>query len=302
MKDAPLRHAVEYAAYRGLRGALRLLPHAGARGLGRGVGALAFLLDRRHRRVVADNLALAFPERSEGERRRLARSCFRHFGAALCDTVSAERFDLVEMCRRVEVEGWENVETARAAAAPRGVFAMTAHLGMWELAAHVFGTYGGTLHVIGRPLDNPRLDRHLAEYRGRFGNRLLAKRGAARGMIRALEAGENVALLIDQRVQAHEGIEVPFFGHPALTSPVLAKMSIRFGVPVVPAYCRPRPGGRYQVVFKPAIHPPEPAPGASEEETAEAVSLLTAHYLAEMEGEIRRRPEQWLWMHRRWRR
>jgi KDO2-lipid IV(A) lauroyltransferase len=301
VKDAPVRHAFEYAGYRALRGALHLLPHAAARRLGRAVGALGWHLDRRHHHVVLSNLGLAYPELAASERRRLARDCFRHFGAALCDTVSAERFDLVEMCRRVTVEGWENVQAARAASAPRGVFAMTAHLGLWEMAAWVFGTYGGTLHVVGRPLDNPYLDRHLTEHRRRFGNHLLGKRRAARGMIRALEAGENVALLIDQRVQAHEGVEVPFYGRPAVTSPVLAKMSIRLGVPVVPAYCLPAPEGRYRVWFKPPIAPPEAA-GGGEEERDEAVRRLTARYMAEMEGEIRRRPELWLWMHRRWRR
>jgi KDO2-lipid IV(A) lauroyltransferase len=271
------------------------------------LGAAAFRLDRRHRTAALENLALALPELGDGERRRLARRCFHHFGAAFCDTVSAQRFDLVEMCRRVTVEGWENVLEARRRAAPRGVFAMTAHLGLWEMAALVFGTYGGPLHVVGRPLDNPHLDRELVEHRRRFGNQLLAKRRSIRGMLRAIEAGENVAILIDQRVQPHEGIEVPFFGHPAVTTPVLAKLSLRLGVPVVPAYCLPLPGGRYRVIFKPGIEPPQPVPGGAtadggEGEEDEAVRQLTARYLAEMEGEIRRHPHQWLWMHRRWQR
>ena len=302
MKDAPLLHAVEAAAYHWLRGALRLLPHAAARRLGRALGEVGYRLDRRHRRVALGNLALAYPELAASARRRLARRCFRHLGAAVCDTVSAQRFDLVEMCRRVHLEGWEHVEAARAAAAPRGIFAMTAHLGLWEMGAQVFGTYGGTLHVVGRSLDNPHLDRHLAEHRRRFGNRLLAKRGAARGIIRAIDGGENVALLIDQRVQPHEGIEVPFFGRPARTSPVLAKMSLRLGVPVVPAYCLPLPAGRYRTVFRPPIEPPVPAPQAGDDERDAAVLALTARYMAEIEGEIRRNPEQWLWLHRRWRR
>jgi len=94
---------------------------------------------------------------------------------------------------------------------------------------------------------------------------------------------------------------VPFFGHPALTSPVLAKMSIRLGVPVVPSYCLPAPEGRYRVWFKPPISPPQDA-GKDDEERDEAVRRLTARYMAEMEEEIRRSPELWLWMHRRWRR
>lgn len=295
MKDAPLRHLGEHAVYRVVRGALHLLPHAAARRLGVGLGELAHLLDRRHRRVALDNVAMALPELSPTARRRLVRSCFHHFGCALTDTISAQRFDLVEMCRRVTVEGWENVDAARRRAAPRGIFAMTAHLGLWEMAAHVFGTYGAPLHVVGRPLDNPHLDRELQRHRRRFGNELLPKRGSIRGMIRALQAGENVAILIDQRVMSHEGIEVPFFGRPAVTTPVLARLSLRLGVPVVPAYAFPEPRGRYRVIFKPAILPPQ-----AEDDREQAVHDLTATYLAEMETEIRRHPHLWLWLHRRW--
>lgn len=302
MKDAPVRHAIEYGLYRAVKGMVRVVPHAWARRLGQGLGEVVWHLDRRHRKVAQDNLALALPELEAAQRRRLARRCFHHFGAAFGDTLSARRFDLVEMCRRVTLEGWEHVGEARRRAAPRGVFIMTAHMGLWEMAAHVFGTYAGPLHVVGRPLDNPHLDRELVEHRRRFGNRLLPKRGAARGMLRAIADGETVALLIDQRVQPREGIEVPFFGHPAHTTPVLARLSLRFGVPVIPLYALPAPGGRYRIVFKPGIEPPVLPEGASDGDREAAVRHLTVRYMEEMEQEIRRHPHLWLWMHRRWRR
>ena len=301
MKDAPRRHAVEYAAYRAVKGVLHAAPHAWVRRFGAVLGEAAWHLDRRHRRVTLANLELALPELAADARRRIARDCFRHFGAALCDTVSAMRFDLVEMCRRVTLDGWEHVLEAKRAAAPRGLFAMTAHLGLWEMSALAFGTYAGPLHVVGRPLDNPHLDRELVAHRRKFGNRLLSKRGAARGMIRGIQKGESVGLLIDQRVQHHEGIEVPFFGRPAWTTPVLARMSLRLGVPVVPIYALPAPGGRYRVLAKPAYAPPELPRDAADAERDAAVRTLTSRYLADMEQEIRRHPEQWLWLHRRWR-
>lgn len=260
------------------------------------LGELGWRLDRRHRRVALDNLAAALPEIAPAERRRVARACFHHFGSALTDTLSATRFDLVEMCRRTTIEGWENVQAAQAAAAPRGFFVATAHLGLWEMAAHVLGVYAGPAAVVGRPLDNPWLDRELARVRARFGNRLLSKRGAVRGMLRAIESGEAVALLIDQRVQPREGIEVPFFGLPAWTTPVLARLSLRLQVPVMPGFGFPEPGGRYRVVARPPIFPP------AVPDTDEAVAELTARYTAAMEAEIRRLPEQWLWLHRRWKR
>lgn len=298
MKHAPIRHRLEAAAVRSLRAGLGLLPHAAARSLGRGLGALAWHLDRRHRRVAVDNLALALPELTAAERLRIARGCFRHFGGALFDTLSAHRFDLVELCRRTTHEDWMPLIAARQAAAPRGVFVMTAHLGMWEHAAHALGGWSGPVHVVGRPLDNPWLDRDLTELRSRFGNRLLTKRGAVRRMIRAIDAGETVALLIDQRVQPQEGIELPFFGRPAWSTPFLASLSLRLGVPVVPGFGFPEPGGRYRVRLREPIHPP---PGRADDDE-EAVRELTARYLAAMEAEIRLQPEQWLWMHRRWRR
>jgi KDO2-lipid IV(A) lauroyltransferase len=298
MKQAPVRHRVEAAAVRGVRAILSALPHAAARRLGSHLGSLGWLLDRRHRQVAEENLALALPELTAAERRRIARDSFRHLGEALFDTLSAYRFDLVELCRRTTLDGWDHLLAARRAAAPRGIFVITAHFGPWEQGPLALGSWGGPLHVVGRPLDNPWLDRDLRELRSRFGNHLLSKRGAARGMLRAIERGDNVGLVIDQRVQPHEGIELPFFGQPAWTTPVVAHLSIRLGVPVLPAFVRPRPGGRYHMEIREPIAPPEVGRGVDDD----AVAALTRRYLEIYEAEIRRQPELWLWMHRRWRR
>src|SRR3954467_8532678 len=110
MKDRPVRHRLEYGLYLAIKGLLRSLPHERARALGRTLGSLGHTLDRRHREVALRNLELALPEIGPDERRRLVRDCFRHFGAALCDTISSTRFDPVETCRRFTLEGWENVD------------------------------------------------------------------------------------------------------------------------------------------------------------------------------------------------
>lgn len=292
MKDAPFRHRLEHGLYRGAKGLIRTLPHPAARSLGRVLGDLFWTAAGSRRRIAVDNLRHAFPEGDETACRRLARASFRHLGLAACDAISASRFDLVELCRRLTYEGWEHLEAARAR--PGGFFGLTAHLGCWEIAAHVTGAYFGPLHAVGRPLDNPYLDRELAGLRARFGNLLIPKRGAARRILRALEQGEMVGLLIDQRVKPHEGIRVPFFGRPAVTTPLLAQLSLRTGAPVVPIFCFPEPGGRYRYAVRPALEPP---PGAGGEE---AIAALTRRYLEVMEEEIRHRPEQWMWMHDRW--
>jgi KDO2-lipid IV(A) lauroyltransferase len=291
MKDAPLQHRFEFALFRAFRGLVRSLPHEAARPLGRRLGDLAWVAVGRRRRVAVSNLALALPELAAAEHRRLARASIRQLGAALCDTLSMTRFDLAALCRRLEPEGWEHMEEA---AAQGGFIGLTAHFGHWEVAAYLVGAYWGPLHVVGRPLDNPHLDRELAALRARFGNVLLEKRKSMRGILRALGGGEPVGLLIDQRVRPDEGIRLPFFGRPAVTTPLLARVSLRTGAPVVPIFCYPRPGGRYRLVGRPAILPEGVGEGQ------EAVATLTRRYLAVMEEEIRRAPEQWMWVHNRW--
>jgi len=301
MKDAPARHLVEYAAYLAVKGVVRTLPHTAARAAGRRLGSLAWRLLRRHRRIAEDNLAHALPELDGDERRRIARGAFEHFGMAMTDSVSAGRFDLEELCRRLELVGWENLQQAEAHSAEQaggGLLALTAHLGLWEMAAYPTGIYGGPLHAVGRPLDNPWLDRELVRSRKRFGNELIPKHGAVRRMLKALAQGHRVGLLIDQRARAGEGIWVPFFGRPAFTTPVLARLSLRTGTPVVPIYGFARPGGRYRVEVAPAIHPE--AVTADGFEGDAAVAELTRRYMVNAEQMIRRHPDQWLWMHERW--
>lgn len=293
MKNAPVRHRIEYALYRSIKGFLRALPHTGARSFGRGIGLLAWVLDGRHRRVAEGNMALALPEIGPAERRRLVRACFQHFGSALCDVISSTRFDPVEICRHFTLEGWHHLEEADRRG--RGVFILSAHVGFWELVPPVVALYRGPMGIVVRPADNPWLDVELRALRERFGNEVFPKRGAARKMLEKLRSGGRVGILIDQRVQPKEGIEVPFFGHPALTSPVLARLSLRTGAAVVPVAAYPEPGGRYRLVARPAILPPE---GASDDEPT--VAALTRRYLEVAEEDIREHPSMWLWMHRRW--
>ena len=293
MKHAPLRHRLEYGGYLAVRRLLRSLPHAAARRLGVALGAAAHALDPRHRRVVETNLAHAFPGLSEPERRALTRACFRHFGAAVCDALSAQRLGQVELCRRLTLQGWEHLVAAEERG--RGVLVMGAHLGTWELIPALVALYRGPMHVVGRPADNPWIDREIVRLRERFGGIALDKRGSVRPMLKALAQGGRVALLIDQRVNPREGIAVPFFGRPAVTSPLLARLSLRHGAPVVPVLGRLEPAGRYHVTFYPPIEATE-----SRAEGEDAVRSLTARYLAFVEARIRERPAEWLWMHERW--
>jgi KDO2-lipid IV(A) lauroyltransferase len=258
MKEAPLRHGVEYALYLALKGCVRALPHAATRSFGAAVGWLGHRVDRRHREIARRNVSHAFPELAPSARRRLVAACFRHFGGALCDFISAARFDAVETCRRFSYEGWEHLDAAERLG--RGVFLLGAHHGYWEISGRPIGLYKGVIHTVARPADNPRLERELARLRARNGYSVIHKRGAARRMLQALRDGERIGILPDQRVRANEGIMVPFFGRPASTTPVLARLSLRSGAPVVPVFAYPRPRGRYHLAIRAPILPADVIP------------------------------------------
>lgn len=295
-------HRVEYGLFALVSGLLRLLPHRGARAVGRALGRLLFTLDRRHRRIATRNLALALPELSAEERHQIARRAFEHVGLATADAVSAGRFDAVELCERLTIVGWHHIQEAeaqRAARGARGTLITTPHFGLWEIAAYAMGLYGGPFNVVGRPLDNPLLDRHLTSSRERFGNRQIPKHGAVRPALKALHAGERVGILVDQRQKPGQGIPVPFFGHDASTTPILARLSLKTGAPVVNIFCVPVEGGRYRLEIAPAIWPTDVTDSGVDGD--EAVDELSRRYVEVQEERIRRQPELWLWLHDRWR-
>ncbi len=292
MKGAPLRHALEYAAAAPFVALLATLPHAAARSLGRALGALAAASDRRRRRIARENLAAALPELAARERERVIGACFRHFGAAFCDALSARRLTAPEICARVTWRGFEHLRTAEAAG--RGVIVLAAHFGNWEIVPAALAATHGPMAAVGRPVDNPHIDRWVQQMRGRFGNRSLAKRGAVREMFRVLAAGGRLGLLIDQRVRAEEAIDVPFFGRPALTSPIVARLALKTGAPVLPVAGYHEPRGRYRIELEPPLWPE----GRDDDATT---FEFTRRCLAGSEATIRRHPEQWLWLHRRWR-
>lgn len=289
MKDAPLLHAAELAAWQAMALPVGALRPGGARAVGRRLGDLLYLVLGERRRIAYRNLELAMPELSAEARRRTARESFRTLGAASCDLIASRRLDPVAFCRRLTLEHWHRLADAEERG--RGLIVISAHFGFWEVAALSIGLYRGTFHIVGRPLDNPHLQRHLAAWRTRFGNQLIPKRGAARGAVRVLRERGRVGIVVDQRVQPGDGIRVPFFGHPATASPLAIQMSRRFEAPIAPIFCYPEPGGRYRVVVREPIEPP----------TDEAeIPAATEHCLAVIEQEIRRAPGLWLWMHERW--
>lgn len=292
MKNAPFRHAVEFGAFTLFQALVRALPHAASRALGGVLGSLAGRLDRRRRRTADANLAAALPGLPENRRVKIRHACFRHFGASFCDALSSLRFDGPALGARLELVGWENFARAAELGQGKGTIVLGSHFGNWEVVPAAIALTVGPMSSVGRRADNPHFDRVIQRLRTRYGNLALDKRGAVREMFRLLERGGRLGLLIDQRVRAAEGIEVQFFGRPAWTSPIVARLSRRTGAVVVPVFGEELAGGRYRVEALPPI-----VPEAGEDDVA-----LTRRYLAILEARVREQPELWLWLHDRWKR
>ena len=293
---SPTRDRLELILYRMATGMLSLLPRGVPASLGRALALLYVRLFRSRSRVLLDNLRQAFPEKTSREIERIARESTAAFGASFMDFLEISALDEQGIRSRVGIAGREHYDAARALG--RGVLLMSAHIGGWELGAIFGGILGEPIVPVVRPLDNPLLEEELALRRTRFGNRLIAKRHAAREILKTLSANEAIAILIDQNVVAREAVFVPFFGRLAATSPALALFQLKTGAPVVPVFVWPEGQGHYRVELEPAIRVEEfRRPGL---DRGEAVRQATARYTEVTEAAIRRDPAAWLWMHDRW--
>jgi KDO2-lipid IV(A) lauroyltransferase len=287
-----VRHRIEYGAVAVVRGLVRLMPDALVRQLGGLLGLAFHALDRVHRRVAEANLRTAFPNRSEADRRAITRAMFVHFGRLLLELLKFSTLDAEGMRRRIEFAGREHAESAYAQG--KGVLFVTGHFGFWEIHAIGHGLELKPIGVLARALDNPYLNSLLEQVRGKTGNFVIYRHGAVRKVLRALGAGQGVAMLIDQHMHSPDAIYVDFFERPAATTSMLAALALRTGAPVVPVFALPLPGGRYRLIYEHPVPPPDPdAPDAIREFTQRCTDVLEMY--------VRRHPSQWLWMHRRWR-
>ena len=288
-----LRNHVEFAAFRMARGLTGLLSPAGLAKVGDVVGNFYSTLGGRRRQIIDFNLNLAFPDTSDEERRALARAVTRHFARSALDAIRLQRLRPEELLASVDVTGWDHVEQALSHG--RGAFFLTAHIGSWEVAALVTGLkVEAGLSVVNRPLDNPFLETELDRLRKLYGNHVFGKRNILREMLVQLKKGGGVGILIDQRVREDQGVAVPFFGHPAWTHPILARMGRKTRAPVVPTFAMRGVPGRYNLLYE------EPAMVDDLPESELEDVPLTTRYMAILETAIRGNPDQWLWYHDRW--
>ena len=272
--------------------AVGALPMRAVLGLGSLLGRAFYTLDGGHRRLAIRNLEAAFPLRTRRECRTIARDMFSHFGRLLMVLLKFSTMAPKRMLEHVEFAGEERVVHAHEQG--RGVLLFTGHFGFWEINALVHALQIQPMSVLARPLDNPLLHQLLESVRTKTGNSVIYRRGAIRRVLRALEANQAVAVLIDQHIQSSDAVYVDFFNRPAATTSALAALALRTGAPVVPVFALPLPGGRFRMVYEHAVEPPRT-------DDPDAIREFTQRCTDVLEMYVRRYPQLWLWMHRRWR-
>jgi Kdo2-lipid IVA lauroyltransferase/acyltransferase len=217
---------------------------------------------------------------------------YAHFGRTLLDILWLGHRTPDEVLALAEWEGAEHMEAAQAAG--RGALAITAHFGNWEYHGLAHGLRFGPIAVVARPLDNPQLDARLCAFRTAVGNRVIYKSRALRQVLQSVRSGGTVAILIDQNVQLQDGIFVDFFGRPAATTTVAAAVALKTGCALLPSRAEARPGGGYRLVYDPPVEVVRT--GDHQADIARVTQALTKR----IESWVRHTPEQWLWIHKRW--
>ncbi|HXZ84207.1 MAG TPA: lysophospholipid acyltransferase family protein [Myxococcota bacterium] len=287
------REIAEYAAFRAAVAALRAVPLPTAQALAARAARALFARGGKRVEYVLANLRIAFPERSEQERRAIGRESYVHLAWNLLDVARGRDWGPEDIRARVEMEGKEIADAVLGAG--KSAVCLSLHLGNFELLVRAVPLFGIPLGVIGRPLGNRLLREEIVRQRTSTGVELLLHRNVLPQMLRMIHKGRVVAVLNDQYARRSRGVFVPLFGVRASTSLGPAVLALRTGAPVVPAYSTRIGPDRHRLVVRPPIETPDTGDRRKDAE------LLTARCNAAMEEIIRAHPEQWMWSHRRFR-
>jgi len=294
MMDRATRDNLVYHTLRGILAVGSRLPLRLTRFPARILTRLALKFSKRERKRMRDNIAIAFPELDEKQRDQIMRGCADHLGRVLAEIAWLWRADTADVERMCEIEGIEYLFDALEGG--RGGILATGHLGNWELLNARLGVAGVPITVAVRELDDTRVDDLVTTLRSRFGSEVILRGiSAGRQLIRALGKGRGVGLLIDQDIPSIPGVFVPFFNRLAWTPSGAAMLALRARCPIMPGFIHRKPDGTHKIKVYPPLKVPE------EGSLAEKVEVMTAEATAAVEWQVRAWPEQWVWMHRRWR-
>ena len=288
-----MRQRLEYAAAWPFIKILSFLPRPLARAAGISLAWAVYLLHVRLRQVGMRNLAMAFPEKSEAERAQILRGEFASLGRQLAEVCHFPKYTGENVEQVVVYDGLENYEQAHARG--KGVLFLTAHFGGWELSAFTHSLHGHWMHVVVRAMDNVYLDRLIQQYRTMHGNQIVEKDDFVRGLLAAMKAGEVVGILMDTNMTPPQGIFVDFFGIPACTASGLARIALRTDAAVVPTFTIwDAQLKKYRLRFDPAVELVRTGDLEAD------IQANTQKFTTIIEEYVRKYPEQWLWVHRRW--
>lgn len=288
-----MREWMEYAITWTAVKALGMLPRPVARFMGARIVAVAYCLHGPLRRTAMFNLQLAFPNASEAERRRIAHGMIRQIGWLAGEFSQFPKYTRENIERVVMLDGAENFEAGRRRG--KGVIFLTGHMSAWELSSFAHALYGHPLYFLVRPQANARVDRLINKYRCLSGNWPIDKNRSARAILKVLGEGGTVGILADINTILQEGLFVNFFGIPACTSSGLARIALRTNAAVVPSFLSwDGERRKYRLQFEPAIELVRTG-----DEEADVLEN-TARFTRILEDQIRKYPDQWLWVHKRW--
>jgi len=286
----------EWIAYAVVSSVVKLagaLPRSLARALAEGLARMLFAVTPKLRKTAEFNLKLAFPQWTHAQREATIRAMVRSLGWMAAEFARMPRYTRKNIEEIIALDGHENfLEGQRRG---QGVLFLTAHMGAWELSSYAHAVYGYPLHYMARPLDNARLDGLVNRYRGLSGNAPIFKNEAARLMLRILKEAGTVGILADQNTMREEGVFVDFFGVPACTTTGIARVALHTGAAVVPGYAVwDESLKKYRLRFEPPLELVRT--GDAERDIVEN----TERFAKVTEEIIRKYPEQWVWVHARW--
>lgn len=292
MSESRVTTNLQYLIAQLLLGAFAVLPLRVGFAVSAAMARVFFLFSGKLRRVGERNLEIAFPDLSANERQRLLRGCFANLGRLLAVFAHVTNHP-EELKQLIDCEGIENLEAAEQTG--RGAILFTGHIGAWELSSFGLSLFGHPLSFLVRRIDNPKIERMIDRARTRLGNRTIDKRSAAREMLQIMQSGGTLGILVDLNTLDREGIFVDFFGVPASTTFTLAKLALRTNAQALPVFA-PWDESRKRFVLK----IDEPLKFHSTGDETEDVRRMTQLFTSVVEKYVRQYPDQWLWIHRRW--
>jgi KDO2-lipid IV(A) lauroyltransferase len=288
-----MREWCEYAAVWAILKVLGALPRGAARGLATGVAWALYGVLPKLRRTAEFNLRLAFPEWDDARRREVIRGMVRNLGWMAAEFSRFPRYTRENIEEVLILEGHENFLDGQRRG--KGVLYLTGHIGAWELSSFAHALYGFPLHYMARPLDNERVDNLVNRYRCLSGNEPIFKNESARALLKILKEAGTVGILADQNTMPGEGVFVDFFGKAACTTTGIARVALHTDAAVVPGYAYWDASiGKYRLRFEPAVEL------ARTGNTERDIFVNTQRFAKVIEEIIRKYPEQWVWVHARW--